>query len=116
MDETLERLNSVIAALYGEIDNLKPGSEELQRLVDSIVKLEQARDERMKALAEEETKTEQTKINWINLGITAGGVILVPLIAIGVQRWTNVDLMNFERTDVMGHRGFDLNITRFLKK
>ncbi len=114
MDENLERIDTMLNELYEKVDSVKTGSEEFERLFNAIEKLENARSKVVETMSEAEVKEKQTKFNWYNVGISIAGAIVVPLIAIAVQRKTNIDLFEFEKSDVMTHRGFENNPLRLL--
>lgn len=115
-EKTLERIDDCLSRLYSMIDEVEPGSEELDRVMKAIESMEQIRNEVVKTLNDNEGKDKQTKFNWINLGITVFATIGIPLIGIGVQRKTNIELMELEQTGVMNHKGWDNNLMKFFKR
>ena len=120
------------------LDSTKKGSEEYKAIVDGIVKLTDRAIEFEKLAMEEEEKkearkreeedrkreyelklqqmAEQRKDRWINLGLTAAGIIL-PL---WMTRWGIIRSLEFEKegtiTTVMGNGLFRNLIPNLRKK
>lgn len=109
---SIERIDRMLDTLYGEVKNVKTGSEEFSRLMEAIERLENAKTKYVEAMTEAATKEVQSKVDWFDRGIKIA-MAIAPFAAMGLQRKTNMDLLIFERDGVIPHAGFD-NSLRFL--
>ena len=116
MEEQLKQINEALEKAYEALDLLKPGSEEYSRLWDSIKGMEVVRTDLLETISDSEVKVRQNKLTVANLIITGVGMVFVPLFGIFMQRKTNVDLMEYEKDDVMTSKGYDNNPLKLLFK
>lgn len=116
MNENLEQINEAIKEQYESLKNHKPGTDEYSSIVDAIKILEQARNEMIKTDSELAVREDQDKLNKFDLVIKALGWVGVPVLVVSIQTAVNIMLFEFEKTDVMNHRGFNNNLLNFIKK
>lgn len=114
MEESLNRIDTMLDVLYSKMEDVKFGSEDFERLFGAIEKLENARAKVIESMTELEVKERQHKFNLCSLGITGVGAIVIPIIAIFVQRKTNIDLLIFERDGIIPHVGYENNPVRLI--
>lgn len=102
MDELNMQLEEIDETLKEQYENLKgvpAGSEESERIGSIIQKLLNAKAELIKAKADLEAKKNQKTTNKIQAG-AAIGTVIVSIIGIGAQLWTNLRLALYEEDNV----------------
>ena len=102
----MEILENKIAEMTEDLEDVKVGSEEYERVSNSIAAIAKANADDKKA----ETEAKAAKVRkWTDI-ITAGaavGTVLVGVAREFLKRRTNKDLMKFEETDSMTSKAFD---------
>ena len=99
LTSSLEDINKALEEQYENLSSVQAGSEESERIGNIIQKLENAKTETIKASADLESKKNQKTTNWIQAG-AAIGTVVVSIVGIGAQLWTNLRLALYEENNV----------------
>lgn len=99
LTSSLEDINKALEEQYENLSSVQAGSEESERIGNIIQKLENAKTETIKASADLESKKNQKTTNWIQAG-AAIGTVVVSIVGIGAQLWTNLKLALYEENNV----------------
>lgn len=114
MEELDVMLKEALADNYGKLKKLQPGTDEYKECYKAIFVLEKVLNEKQKIANDKEVEKKKARINWVYVGLAGTGMVLVPLIAIGVQRLTNLDLMVIEQTGSMSSKGWANDLLRLI--
>lgn len=106
IEAQLAEIDEALVAQYENLNAVKAGSEEHERIGNIIYKLESAKCELTKAYAELENKKIQNKSSKIQNGVAIGG-LLVGLASIGAQLWSNIRLAMYEEDNAMTSKTYN---------